>query len=236
MQLQGQNIVVIGGSTGIGFDTAKLAKENGGNVTIAGRSEDKLRRAAEELGGVRTVVVDVANEAEVQRVFEDLDHVDHVFSSAGGLVGGNVLDTDLDVFHKGVKERIWGNLHVVRAAAPKMSAGSITLMSGQLSSRPVPGTAVTTALVKAVEGLTIGLALELAPIRVNAVAPGLIDTPLLQAAFGNQRDAVMNSTAATLPVKRVGTSKEVAQAVLFLMINGFMTGEVLHVDGGGRYV
>lgn len=125
MHLKGQNIAIVGGSTGIGFAAAKLAKDKGANVTIAGRSGDKLRRAAEELGDVRTVVTDIASEAEVQQVFKELDRVDHVFISAGTLIAGNILETDLSVFQQGVDERIWGNLHVIRAAVPKMSGGSI---------------------------------------------------------------------------------------------------------------
>jgi NAD(P)-dependent dehydrogenase (short-subunit alcohol dehydrogenase family) len=113
-----------------------------------------------------------------------------------------------------------------------MTAGSITCLSGQLGSRPAAGAVVTSAMNAAVEALAKGLALELAPIRVNAVAPGLIDTPLL----GDARDQGAEWATATLPVGRIGRADEVAQAVILLMSNDYITGEVLHVDGGGRYV
>ena len=113
-----------------------------------------------------------------------------------------------------------------------MTAGSITCMSGQFGSRPAAGAVVTSAMNAAVETLAKGMALELAPVRVNAVAPGLIDTPML----ADYREPGSEWASATLPVGRIGTPDDVAQAVLLLMTNGFMTGEVLHVDGGGRYV
>jgi NAD(P)-dependent dehydrogenase (short-subunit alcohol dehydrogenase family) len=131
-------------------------------------------------------------------------------------------------------QRLLGVAYVVRQAKPRMDGGSITLMSGLYSTRPSAGGAISAAAVAAVEGMTRALALDLAPIRVNAVAPGLIDTPLWEA-FGAQRDAILASTA-RLPVGRVGRPEEVASAVIFLMCNGFITGAVLPVDGGGGLV
>ena len=126
--------------------------------------------------------------------------------------------------------------YVVRHAAPKMTQGSITFTSGGLSSRPRVGSAMLTAALAGVEAMTPALALELAPIRVNTVTPGLIDTPLLHHAYGAEREAIMANRAAVLPGKRVGTAEEVAQVMLMLMTNAYMTGEVLHIDGGGRFV
>jgi NAD(P)-dependent dehydrogenase (short-subunit alcohol dehydrogenase family) len=125
-------------------------------------------------------------------------------------------------------------VHVVRQAKPRMDGGSITLMSGLYSTRPAAGGAIGAAAVAAVEGMTRALALDLAPIRVNAVAPGLIDTPLWDS-FGSQRDAILASTA-RLPVGRAGRPEEVAAAVIFLMCNDFVTGTILSIDGGGGLV
>lgn len=238
MSLQGQTIVIVGGSTGIGFETARLALQQKANVTIAGRSEEKLLKAKFHLvGNVRTVVADVTDEASVNRIFEGLDRVDHIFITAGSLVVGKILETDPKQFRYGLDERIFGTLYVVRAAVTKIpKTGSITLMSGVRASRPVPGTTMTTVGVAAVESLTPSLALELAPVRVNAVAPGWIDTPLLSGALGENYDVVINSASAKLPVQRIGQPQEVAEAVIMLMNNGFINGEVLHIDGGERYV
>lgn len=238
MQLNNQNVVIIGGSSGIGFATAKLAKHNGAKVTIAARSEEKLLRASEALGGVRTVVADVASETDVKQVFEGLERVDHVFVPGGSLAGhvSGIIETPMKDLERPIVERIWGAIYVIRHAVPKMSGGSITLMSGLFASRPIPNTAVISAVVAGIEAMARALALELSPIRVNAIAPGYIDTPLLKAAFSEQYEQVVQTQAATLPTKRIGTAEEAAQATLFLMTNGFITGEILHIDGGGRLI
>ena len=238
MTLRGTNVVIIGGSTGIGFATAQLAQQQGANLTIAGRSEEKLSKARFYLGNnVRTVVADVADAVAVGRIFEGVERVEHVFITAGGLVAGKVLETDPNAFRLGLEERIFGTLYVIRQAVPRMpNHGSITLTSGVRASRPVPGTTMTTVGVAAAEALTHSLALELAPIRVNAVSPGWINTPLVTGALGDNYDEIARSVAQKLPAKRIGQPEEVAQAVLMLMNNEFITGEVLHVDGGDRFV
>jgi NAD(P)-dependent dehydrogenase (short-subunit alcohol dehydrogenase family) len=222
MRLEGKRVVIIGGSSGIGLETARLALAEGGLVTIAGRSEDRLRRSADSVlsGGdrLRTVAADLSDESSIRSLFTREGHVDHVFVPAGELRprGSDLLKSDLD------------------ALRPKMDCGSITLMSGLYSTRPAPGGGMAAAAVAAVEGMTRALALDLAPIRVNAVAPGLIDTPLWDS-FGAQREAIL-ARGAKLPVGRIGRPEEVAAAVIFLMSNGFVTGAVLSIDGGGGLV
>jgi NAD(P)-dependent dehydrogenase (short-subunit alcohol dehydrogenase family) len=236
MTLQGAQVVVIGGSSGIGLATAKLARQAGANITIAGRSQDKLMQAQRQLGEVRMVPADITNEADVGQIFEGLSRVDHVVVAAGTILNGRIVDNDLATLRRIIDERIWGVTYVVRHAAPKMSQGSITFTSGGLSSRPRLGTAMLTTALAGVEAMTPALALELAPVRVNTVTPGLIDTPLLNNTYGAERDTIIQNRAAVLPGKRVGTAVEVAQAMLMLMTNEYMTGEVLHIDGGGRFV
>lgn len=231
MRLLGANVVIIGGTSGMGFATARLAKEQGANVTIASRSSEKLSFAAQQLGDVRAVSADITSESDVQAIL-GIERVDHVFISAGRLLRGKVMEADLEILYSDVDQRFWGPLYVVRNAVPKMTAGSLTFLSGQYASRPAPGAVVTAAMNAAIETLAKGLALELAPIRVNAVAPGLIDTPIL----GEHRDGASEWAKATLPLKRMGLAEEVAQAVVLLMTNGFITGEVVHIDGGGRLV
>ena len=232
MTLLGTNVVIIGGSSGMGFATAGLAKEHGANITIASRSSEKLRNAVQQLGNVRSVVADITREADVQEIFRGLDRVDHVFISAGTWLGGKVVETNLETFRAEVDQRFWGPLYIVRNAVPKMKHGSITFLTGQLASTPDAGSVVAAAMGAAVEVMAKGLALELAPIRVNAIAPGLIDTPLL----GEYRGEAAKWAEDKLPVRRIGLAEEVAQAVVLVMTNGFITGEVLHIDGGGRLI
>lgn len=237
MALEGARVVVVGGSSGIGLETARLALAAGASVTIAGRSEDRLRRAAADLGGaVRSVVADVTDDGSVKALFDGETRVDHVFLPAGELKpgGGDVLGADLSALRSILESRLLGVVHVVRRARPKMAGGSITLMSGLYANRPAPGAALGAAAVAAIDGMTRALALDLAPIRVNAVAPGLIDTPLWDS-FGPQREAIL-AQATALPVGRIGRPDEVAAAVLLLMSNGFVTGTVLAIDGGGSLV
>ena len=143
--LKGDRVVVVGGSSGIGLETARLALAAGASVTIAGRSEDRLRRAAADLGGtVRSVVADVTDDAAVQALFDGEARVDHVFLPAGELKpgGGDVLGSDLNALRSILESRLLGVVHVVRRARPKMAGGSITLMSGLYTNRPAPGAAL----------------------------------------------------------------------------------------------
>jgi NAD(P)-dependent dehydrogenase (short-subunit alcohol dehydrogenase family) len=246
MRLEGRHLVIIGGSSGIGLETARLALAEGAFVTIAGRSEERLRRAAETLGNsravgtaggrVRLVVADVTDESSVRALFEGEPRVDHLFLPAGELQpgGDDVLGADLNGLRSILESRLVGAAYVVRQARPRMVGGSITLMSGLYSTRPARGGAFGAAAVAAVEGMTRALALDLAPTRVNAVAPGLIDTPLWDA-LGTQREAIL-AMGTGLPVGRIGRPQEVAEGVVFLMCNGFVTGTVLSIDGGGSLV
>jgi NAD(P)-dependent dehydrogenase (short-subunit alcohol dehydrogenase family) len=240
MSLEGKRVVIIGGSSGIGLETARLALAEGALVTIAGRSDDRLRRAADTVLSagerLRAVVADLSDESSIRSLFDGERQVDHVFVPAGELRpgGGDVLTSELDSLRSILEVRLLGVTRVVRQARPKMKGGSITLMSGLYATRPAPGGAMAAAAVAAVEGMTRALALDLAPIRVNAVAPGLIDTPLWDS-FGAQREAIL-ARGARLPVGRIGRPEEVAAAVIFLMSNGYVTGAVLPIDGGGGLV
>jgi NAD(P)-dependent dehydrogenase (short-subunit alcohol dehydrogenase family) len=236
MPLQGAHVVVVGGSSGIGLAAAQLAKRAGATITIAGRSPERLAAAQRTLGEARTVVADITDEAAVQEIFSGIGRIDHVVISAGNLGNGRIVQNDIATLRRIVDERIFGVVYVVRQAAPRMQQGSITFTSGGLSSRPRVGAAMFTATLAAVEALAPALALELAPIRVNAVTPGLIDTPLLHAAYGAERDTLVKNRAAALPGKRIGSAEEVAQLMLMLMTNAYVNGAVLHVDGGGRYL
>jgi NAD(P)-dependent dehydrogenase (short-subunit alcohol dehydrogenase family) len=246
MRLNGSRVVIIGGSSGIGLETARLALAEGASVTIAGRSEDRLRWASENIlsthgipeapDRLRSVIADVTDESSIQTLFGAESRVDHLFLPAGELRpgSGDALGSDLPGLRAILESRLIGVAHVVRHARPKMSGGSITLMSGLYSTRPARGGSFAAAAVAAVDGMTRALALDLAPTRVNGVPPGLIDTPLWDA-FGPQREAIL-ARGASLPVGRIGRPEEVAEAVFFLMSNGFVTGTILAIDGGGGLV
>jgi NAD(P)-dependent dehydrogenase (short-subunit alcohol dehydrogenase family) len=238
MKLDGKQLLIIGGSSGIGLETARLALAEGAFVKIAGRSEERLRKAAQNLASdrMRSVVADLSDESSIRSLFANETRIDHIFVPAGELRpgGSDALKSDMDGLRSIFEVRLLGVAHVVRQAKPRMDGGSITLMSGLYSTRPSAGGAIAAAAVAAVEGMTRALALDLAPIRVNAVAPGLIDTPLWDS-FGAQRDAIL-ARAAKLPVGRAGRPEEVAAAVIFLMCNDFVTGVVLPIDGGGGLV
>src|SRR5579862_7115380 len=219
MSLEGKGVLIVGGSSGIGLETARLALAEGAFVTIAGRSEERLRKAAQDLASdrMRSVVADLSDESSIRSLFAEETRIDHIFVPAGELQpgGGDALKSDMHGLRSILEVRLLGVAHVVRQAKPRMDGGSITLMSGLYSTRPSTGGAIGAAAVAVVEGMTRALALDLAPIRVNAVAPGRIDTPLWDS-FGPQWEAIL-ARAAKLPVGRAGRPEEIAEAVVFLM-------------------
>jgi NAD(P)-dependent dehydrogenase (short-subunit alcohol dehydrogenase family) len=232
-----QHVVVFGGSSGIGLAVAELAQRHGAKLTLVGRNRDKLNHAAARLGGSRVAMADITDRAAVEQVFADMERVDHLVITAGSFNAGKIADSDPDILLRALDERIAGPLYAIKAALPLLAKhGSITLMGGQLSDRPSgDGVAVISAAVRGIEALAGALAQELRPIRVNVVAPGFTDTPLFDV-FGEQGKALLQQVAERLPVGRVGRAEEIGSAVLFMMTNAYVNGEVLHVDGGGRLV
>jgi NAD(P)-dependent dehydrogenase (short-subunit alcohol dehydrogenase family) len=236
--LANKTVVVLGGSSGIGLATAKAAQAEGAKVIVTGRSRDRLNAAQSVLGsGGRTVALDVADEPGSRALFHELDHVDHIFITAGTIVLDARLKADSAALRPAIDTRFWGAFNAAKYGAEKMTAGgSITFMSGTAGRRPLPGAAVTTASCGAVEAFARALALDLAPIRVNTLQPGYVDTPLLDEMLGEARVKIKAEAGARLPVKRIGTSEELADAVLFLMKNGYVNGITLTVDGGGLLI
>jgi NAD(P)-dependent dehydrogenase (short-subunit alcohol dehydrogenase family) len=235
-QLEGQRVVVFGASGGIGLATARLCHAKGAEVTLIGRDIGKLQAAAAGLTGSEWCAADVRDEAAVAHALSSLVRIDHVFISVGLGGASNILRSDMASLRQPFEERVFGTFTIVRAAAPKMKEGSITLMSGMNASRIRPAASAQTAALCAVESLARTLALDLAPIRVNAVAPGWIDTPRLDRTFAAEKTARVEAIARQLPGKRIGNADELARAVLLLMTNAYISGEVLHIDGAGRYV
>lgn len=235
--LDNQHVVVFGGSSGIGLAAAAQARRQGAKLTLVGRSREKLQRAADSLGDAQVAIADIADRAAVEQVFAGMERVDHLVITAGTFNAGRVADTDPDALLRALDERIAGPLYAIKAALPLLAErGSITLMGGQLSDRPSGnGVAVIAAAVRGVEALAGALAQELKPIRVNVVAPGFTDTPLFDV-LGEKSKQFLQQVAESLPVGRVGQAEEIGSAILFMMTNAYVNGEVLHIDGGGRLV
>lgn len=237
MDLQGQQVVVLGGGSGIGLAVARRALAQGALVTIAGRSGERLRAAAAGLESVSTAALDVTEPSRVEELFAGLPRVDHVYFAAGSTQLSTILEGDIEAQLAPLVTKLWGAVHVIRAAAPKMApGGSLTFTGGLSTDRPVQGAWVSGVATAAAEQLARVMALELAPLRVNAVSPGYTDTPMWDGVLGEAKGDVLDGVAARLPVRRIATPDEVASAVLLLMTNASMTGAVIHVDGGARLV
>jgi NAD(P)-dependent dehydrogenase (short-subunit alcohol dehydrogenase family) len=238
MNLLNQQIVVVGGSSGIGLEVARLASDQGAHVTIMGRSRERLDAAAKQMGNVQTVVADTTDEASINAAFSSINAPNHVYVAAASFVGGMVLDDNLADFRLAMESRLWGSVNVVRAVAKNMQApGSSFVFTGGLSTdRPVKGAWATSVATAAAEQLAKSLALELAPLRFNAIAPGWTDTPMWDGILGDAKDSTFSTIGSQIPVGRIATASEVAQGVLLLMSNHFINAEVLHIDGGHRLV
>ena len=230
MSLAGQTVVVVGGSSGIGLATAELARKQGADVVIASRSKERLTAAAEKIGA-KPVVADVTSDESVAALFKACGAVDHVVVTAAQLRSGPFKIVPMEDVRATMESKFWGSWRVARSAEIR-KGGSLTLVSGFLSVRPRPNSAIVGAANGAIESLARSLALELAPVRVNAVSPGTIDTPIRAAMPEASRQEMLARTAAALPVGRVGVGEDIARQILAFMANGFATGSVVYIDGG----
>jgi NAD(P)-dependent dehydrogenase (short-subunit alcohol dehydrogenase family) len=240
--LQGQKIVIVGGSSGIGLGVARAALDSGAETVIVGRSPRKLQAAAGALAAdrrLRTVAADMTKEAEVARLFAEVGAFDHLVSTAGAPPPGDPIDgTDLDVARAFLDNKLIGAIALAKHAVRTLKVGgSMTFTSGINKDRPpVPGGAVVTAVAGSFGYLAHALALELAPTRVNIVSPGWVDTPMWDELVGEAKTGFFAGMAPSLPARRFATPADVAKAYLFLMESEFTTGETIHVDGGQRLI
>ena len=236
MSLEGKRVVVIGGGTGIGFAIAELACELGAAIVIGSSKKTSVSAAVERLQDATGLTVDLRDEASVTGFFGKVGAFDHLAITAGDWGGPmfiSIQDLDLTQAQELLTVRFWGVLAAIKRSCQTIAQdGSITLTSGMLAHRPRKGTSMVTALAGAVEHLTRGLAMDLAPVRVNAVSPGLILTDHVK----QMPEAMLQSMVAPLPVPRAATPAEAAKAYVYLMLNGYATGQILPVDGGGLLV
>jgi NAD(P)-dependent dehydrogenase (short-subunit alcohol dehydrogenase family) len=232
-----RTVVITGGASGIGLATARMVVDRGGRVILMGRSRERLKAAREKLGpSASTIQLDVADEDAVRKAFTDIDRVDHLVTAAAGTLRGRLVDLDTRQARQLFEVKYWGQHHSVKYAAPRLAAhGSVVLFSGWISRKPTVEMSTLAAVDGAIEALARTLALELAPVRVNAITPGQIDTPLWRSRLSEpEARAHFDRVAHAHPVGRAGTADDVAQAIIFLMTNGFMSGAVLDIDGGWR--
>ncbi|WP_218182662.1 SDR family oxidoreductase [Pseudomonas gingeri] len=227
-------VLVIGGSSGIGAATAEAFAARGAQVTIASRNAAKLDAVARRIG-VQTAILDTTDEAAVSTFFATAGTFDHVVISAAQTPGGPVRQLELTDAYVAMDSKFWGAYRVARHVSIK-AGGSLTLVSGYLSGRPSKASVLQGAINAALEALSRGLALELSPVRVNTVSPGLIATPLWSKLSEEARQAMYEGAAARLPAQVVGQPEDVANAIIYLASTPYSTGSTVLVDGGASIV
>lgn len=236
MSLADRRVLVIGGGSGVGLGIAGLAAREGARVTIASTNADRIAKAAKELGGgVSSAVLNVTDEAAVARFFEGAGPFDHIAFTAGdwgGLTPGPIANLDLAKAGGGMNVRYWGAIAVAKHGAARLPpGGSYTITGGMLAHKPMKGLALATAGAGSLESLAKGLAVDMAPVRVNCVCLGLIRTEMWDNFPEGHRASLEAATKSQL-IPRPGTPAEAAEAYVYLMRNTFATGQVIHVEGG----
>jgi NAD(P)-dependent dehydrogenase (short-subunit alcohol dehydrogenase family) len=234
-RFEGKRVVILGGSSGIGLAVAEHASSQGANVVVVSSNPERIQKAVESLGGsAEGQTADLSDECSVAALFTRLGPLDHLVFTAGDSLQLNELaDTDLTQARRAFELRYWSALAAVKYASPHIrKGGSIVLTTGIAGLRPRKGWVIAASVCGTIEALTRALAVELAPIRVNAVSPGVVRTNLWQNMPAAERENLFESVGKSLPVGRVGEADDIAQAYLFLMQEGFSTGQTVVVDGG----
>jgi NAD(P)-dependent dehydrogenase (short-subunit alcohol dehydrogenase family) len=237
-ELRGQTVIVIGGSSGIGFETARRARAEGAEVLLTGRNPERLEQPARELGAVSTAAFDATDPDALARFFDSLQTpIDHVMVTAGDPPYGRLLEGSPAEARRLLTARLVLPLDVARASIGKVKPlGSLIFMGATGHRRTRVGEGIISTVSVATPTLIASLALELAPVRVNLIAPGFVDTPLSASLLGNDLDARREELRATLPIGRVVGPADVAALAVHMMINTAITGATLDIDGGQQFV
>jgi NAD(P)-dependent dehydrogenase (short-subunit alcohol dehydrogenase family) len=230
-------VLVVGGGSGIGFAVAQSVVHEGASVVIASTSKEKLARAGEKLGpAASAAVLDITDEPAVERFFARESSFDHIVTTAGDWSGprrGPLAEMDLTAAAQLFRVRFWGAAAVAKHGAKTLPpGGSLTLTNGMIAHRPSKGSTIATSMAGAIEHLTRALAVELSPVRVNCVCPGLVRTGVWDSIPEDKREAQLASMTKRQLIPRAGDPQEIAVAYLYLMRAGFTTGQILHVEGG----
>ncbi|HEY8046654.1 MAG TPA: SDR family oxidoreductase [Streptosporangiaceae bacterium] len=234
--LAGQTVVLIGGSAGIGLETARRARAEGAGVILTGRRPDRLREAAREVGAERIAAFDASDAVAVAKFFQDLPGpVDHVLITAGGPSYGPLLQMDPAEVSRALSGHVVQALEVARHAAGKMRPGGTLLLMGGTGGRRI-GRGIISAATAVLPPFTAALALELAPVRVNLIAAGFVDTPLSASLLGDRLGERRAELRATLPIGRVVGPADVAALAVHIMTNTALTGATYDIDGGQQFV
>lgn len=236
--LKGKRVVVLGGTAGIGRAVAEQAAAEGARVVVVSSSAARVAEVTSHIAGAEGHAVDLRSEERVRDLFQRIGALDHLVYTAGEeLMMGRLVDLDLTAARKFFELRYWGALSAVRSASPHLARdGSIVLTSGTAGRRPHPGLAIAASICGAMEALVRTLAVELAPIRVNVVTPGFVDTGLWSNVEEGARRKMFEDAAARLPVGRIGKPADIAEHYLSFLRGGYVTGQALVVDGGATLV
>jgi NAD(P)-dependent dehydrogenase (short-subunit alcohol dehydrogenase family) len=236
--LSGQTVVLIGGSAGIGLETARLAREEGADVVLTGRNRERLEQAAAEVGARSTASFDATDSAALERFFVDLPGaIDHILVTAGGPSYGPLLEMSSADVREALSSHIVIGLEVARSAVGRMRpGGTLLLMGGTGGRRIVPGLGIAASATAALPPFAAALALELAPVRVNLIAAGFVDTPLSASLLGDGLEARRDELRSTLPIGRVIEPADVAALAVHIMANTALTGATFDIDGGQQFV
>jgi len=237
-ELLGQTVVVIGGSAGIGLETARRARAEGAKLILTGRNPERLQRAASELDALSTAAFDATDPTPLEQFFRDLPTtIDHVMVTAGSPYYARLADLDRERAHRNFDEHLWLPIAVAQHAVGRVRpGGTLLFMGGTGGRRRGPGLSLIAAGTAALPALIANLALELAPVRVNLIAAGFVDTPLSASLLGDELENRRNQLRATLPIRRVVGPADVAALAVHIMTNTALTGATYDVDGGQQLV